>query len=187
MITNKKTLTNISRFISLILRHKPESIGIVLDNHGWANVEELIQGIKGQYEEFDMETLEEIVKSDEKQRYSFNEDKTLIRANQGHSVNVDVGLKEQIPPDILYHGTGNKYMDSINKQGLITKTRLYVHLSRDLNTARTVGKRHCKDNEEPVILCVNTKQMYEDGFKFYMSENKVWLTKEVPIKYISQM
>lgn len=184
MITSKKTLTNVSRYISLILRHKPETIGIKLDEHGWANTEELINGIKKTEKEFDMETLEEIVRTDNKQRYSFNNDKTLIRANQGHSINVDVELKEMEPPKVLYHGTGEKYIDSIEEQGLIAKTRLYVHLSSDLNTARTVGKRHCKGEEEPVVLFIDTETMYKDGYKFYLSENKVWLTKVVPVEYI---
>lgn len=187
IIMNKKRLMNISKYISLILRHKPEVIGMSLDKHGWAEVEQLINGIKQQYAEFDMEILEEIVRTDSKQRYSFNQDKTLIRANQGHSVNVDVELKEQMPPSILYHGTGGKYMDSIKEQGLVGKTRLYVHLSCDLDTAKAVGKRHCKSNESPILLRIDTKQMYEDGFQFYVSENKVWLTKEVPIKYITQV
>ena len=106
---------NISKYISLILRHKPEEIGISLDEHGWANVQELIKGISIKYN-FDMKILEEIVAEDEKQRYSFNEDKTLIRANQGHSVPVDVELKETIPPDFLYHGTGIKYVSSIDEK-----------------------------------------------------------------------
>ena len=143
-----KSLTKTSRFISLILRHKPETIGIALDEHGWADVQELIRGVNragGHY--LDMELLEEIVRTDEKQRYSFNEDHTLIRANQGHSIPVDVELEEKTPPDILWHGTGEKYVASIDAQGLSPKSRLYVHLSTDQQTARTVGSRHGK----PVI------------------------------------
>lgn len=121
-------LNKTSRFISLILRHRPDTIGISLDEHGWANVEELLAGIsKTQY--IDMAMLEKIVKTDSKQRYSFNEDKTLIRANQGHSIDVDVELPKKQPPVILYHGTGEKYVASIDEQGLIPKSRLYVHLS----------------------------------------------------------
>lgn len=115
----------------MILRHKPETIGIKLDKHGWAHVDELIAGI-AKTRPFDMEMLEEIVRMDSKQRYSFNEDKTLIRANQGHSIPVDVELEKKIPPDILWHGTGEKYVESINQMGLIPKARLYVHLSKDL-------------------------------------------------------
>ena len=170
---------DISKFISLILRHKPETIGITLDEHGWANVSELIEGANKTHP-LDMETLERIVAEDEKQRYSFNEDKTLIRANQGHSIPVDVELEEKKPPEILYHGTGEKYVSSIDEQGLIPKSRLYVHLSADEETARKVGMRHGK----PVIYTVKSGEMRRDGFKFYLSVNGVWLTKSVPTKYL---
>lgn len=116
-------LQSISRYISLILRHKPEVIGITIDEHGWANVEELIQGIAKNNPGFNKEFLEEIVRTDNKQRYSFNDDKTLIRANQGHSIPVDVELEEKEPPKILYHGTGEKYIASIDQNGLIPKSR----------------------------------------------------------------
>lgn len=173
-------LTNVSRYISLILRHKPDVIGITLDEHGWANVNDLILGVEKNNPGFNMEVLEEIVKTDSKQRYSFNEDKTLIRANQGHSIPVDVELEEKEPPEFLYHGTGEKNVTSINQQGLIPKSRLYVHLSKDIETAKNVGKRHGKE----VVYLVNSKQMYEDGYKFYLSVNGVWLTKQVPVKYL---
>lgn len=172
-------LDTISKFISMILRHKPEEIGITLDEHGWANVDELINGISKQYKNFGMSELEEIVRTDNKQRYSFNEDKTLIRANQGHSIPVDVELEEKEPPKVLYHGTGMKYVDSINRQGLRPKSRLYVHLSKDKTTATKVGERH----GTPFIYTINSEQMYKDGHKFYLSVNGVWLTKEVPTKY----
>ena len=175
------SLKETSKYMSLILRHKPDAIGITLDEYGWANVDELIAGI-AKDNEFNMEILEEIVRTDEKQRYSFNEDKTLIRANQGHSIPVDVELEEKEPPEILYHGTGEKYVSSIDAQGLIPKSRLYVHLSKDEETAVKVGSRHGK----PVIYIVKAKQMYEDGYKFYISENGVWLTKEVPVKYLEK-
>ena len=121
-------LENISKYLSLILRHRPDVIGITLDEHGWANVNELIQGVAKNNTGFNMEILEEIVNTDNKQRYSFNSDKSLIRANQGHSIPVDVELEEKEPPEHLYHGTGEKYVESINRQGLIPKSRLYVHL-----------------------------------------------------------
>ena len=169
-----------SKYISLILRHKPEVIGITLDEHGWAVVDDLIAGVSKTHN-LDMETLERIVAEDEKQRYSFNEDKTLIRANQGHSIPVDVELPEMIPPAVLYHGTGLKYKESIDKQGLISKSRLYVHLSGDVDTARKVGRRHGK----PVIYTVDAAAMHADGYTFYRSVNGVWLTKEVPVRYLS--
>jgi putative RNA 2'-phosphotransferase len=173
------SLKDTSKFMSLILRHKPEVIDISLDEHGWANVDEMIAGI-AKTREFNMDILEEIVRTDEKQRYSFNEDKTLVRANQGHSIPVDVELDEAEPPRELYHGTGEKYVASIDVQGLIRKSRLYVHLSKDSDTAMKVGKRHGK----PVVYIVKSGEMYKDGYKFYLSKNGVWLTKEVPAKYL---
>ena len=177
---NNKT----SQFIALILRHKPETIGITLDEHGWANVQELIDGINatGKHH-LNMELLEEIVRLDEKQRYSFNEDRSLIRANQGHSIPVDVDLRETLPPKVLYHGTGEKYVPSIDEQGLIPKSRLYVHMSADKETAKTVGSRHGR----PVIYEIDCKSMSEDGYRFYLSENHVWLTKAVPGKYLKKL
>ena len=172
-------LKNISKFISLILRHKPEIIGITLDEHGWAKVSELIEGISKQYD-FNMEMFEEIVRTDEKQRYSFNEDKTLIRANQGHSISVDVELEKVEPPEFLWHGTGEKFVSSIDKQGLIPKSRLYVHLSSDKETAIKVGKRHGK----PVLYIIKSKEMWQNGFEFFVSKNKVWLTECVPVEFL---
>ena len=170
-----------SKFISLILRHKPEVIGITLDEHGWADVSELIAGVSKTHP-IDMQVLERIVAEDEKQRYSFNEDKTLIRANQGHSIPVDVELEETVPPELLYHGTGEKYTSSIEEQGLIPKSRLYEHLSGDTETAKKVGGRHGK----PVIYIVKSGEMHRDGMVFYRSVNGVWLTKAVPVKYLER-
>ena len=179
-----KQLKNTSKFISLILRHQPEAIGIALDEHGWADVQELIDGInRSEVHTLDVELLEEIVRTDEKQRYSFNEDHTLIRANQGHSIPVDVELEEKIPPDILWHGTGEKYVSSIDAQGLIPKSRLYVHLSSDLETARKVGSRHGK----PIIYEIDCRGMAEDEYHFFLSANHVWLTKEVPVRYLKKL
>lgn len=171
-----------SKYLSLILRHKPEIIGITLDEHGWANVKELIQGIN-KTRHFTMGMLEKIVETDEKQRYSFNREKTLIRANQGHSINVDVELEEAIPPDVLYHGTATKYISSILYQGILHKNRLYVHLSKDIETAIKVGSRH----GDVVILKIDAKQMYNDGIKFYLSKNGVWLTNDIDPKYFQIM
>lgn len=169
-------------FLSLILRHKPEVIGITLDRHGWAKVDELIEGVNhsGKYQ-LDMAMLEEIVRTDSKQRYSFNEDKMLIRANQGHSIDVDVELKEYVPPEILYHGTGKKYVQSIKNEGLRAKSRLYVHLSKDVETAMCVGVRH----GNPHVFEILSGEMSRQGYKFYLSENGVWLTKFVPTQFIT--
>lgn len=172
-------VTRTSRYISLILRHRPETAGITLDEHGWADVDELISGVSRTHP-LTMELLEEIVRTDGKQRYSFNADKTLIRANQGHSVPVDVELPELAPPEILYHGTGRKYVASIDRQGLLPKSRLYVHLSSDRETAQAVGRRH----GAPVIYEVRAGAMGRDGYKFYRSVNGVWLTKAVPAGYL---
>ena len=159
---------SISKYISLILRHKPEVAGVTLDERGWAKVNDLGKA-----------QLYLIVMNDEKRRYSLSDDMQFIRANQGHSIPVDVELEEKEPPEYLWHGTAEKYFDSICKQGLIPKSRLYVHLSEDIDTAENVGKRH----GEPVIFSVDAGQMYRDGYKFYLSKNGVWLTKEVPKKY----
>ena len=176
-------LTSYGKFISLILRHKPEIIGISLDEHGWADVNGLIAGIQKTHPDFNMNILEEIVASNNKQRYSFNDDHTLIRANQGHSIAVDVELKECPPPAILYHGTGEKYVTSILKSGLIPKSRLYVHLSKDIDTALNVGSRHGK----PVVFKVDTQRMSSDGIPFFLSVNGVWLTKHVPVEYLTEI
>ena len=175
--------TGLSRFIALILRHKPEAVGITLDEHGWASVSELLSGINACGNEIDMQTLEEIVAEDEKQRYSFNADKTKIRANQGHSVNIDVELKKAEPPEILFHGTGEKFVSSIKSAGLKPKPRLYVHLSKDRETAVKVGSRHGK----PVVFEVNSGEMSRNGFEFFLSENGVWLTKIVPAEYLREL
>lgn len=173
-------LVETSKFISLILRHKPEAVGITLDEHGWADVEELIRKVNETHP-IDMKVLEEIVSSDNKQRYSFNEDKTLIRANQGHSIKVDVELERAVPPDVLYHGTAVRFTESINEQGLISKSRLYVHLSKDYATAINVGRRHGK----PIVYEVDCARMVKDGYEFFISVNGVWLTREVPAQYLS--
>ena len=175
-------LTKVSKYISLILRHKPEAAGITLDEHGWADVKELINGISKDYK-FNMAILEEIVETDNKQRYSFNDDKTLIRANQGHSIQVDVELEKVEPPKYLWHGTGEKYTESIDNMGLIPKSRIYVHLSKDKETAVNVGRRH----GQPVIYHVKSEEMFKAGYDFYISKNGVWLTKEVPVQYLEKI
>ena len=175
-----KDLIKISCYISMLLRHKPEAAGLTLDEHGWADVEKLLEGVNKNKAPLTMEELEYIVDTDDKSRYSFNKGKTLIRANQGHSIPVDVELEEIVPPDVLWHGTAEKYIESINEKGLIPKSRLYVHLSADYETAVTVGKRHGK----PVIYQVNAIKMSKDGYKFFLSKNDVWLTKNVPVEYL---
>ena len=171
----------LSRFLSLILRHKPEEIGLTLDNQGYLEVEKLLQGINNTGRKIDKDILDEIVASDNKQRYSYNYDGTKIRANQGHSVKVDLGLTKSKPPEFLYHGTVERFLDSISKQGLLRMGREYVHLSDNIETAKNVGTRRGK----PIILVINAEEMYNDGLEFYLSENNVWLVENVPVKYIS--
>lgn len=168
-----------SKFLSLILRHKPQIVGLELDEHGWAEVDELISRVKN----LDLATLEQIVATDEKQRYSFSADKKLIRANQGHSIPVDVELEQLKPPEILYHGTSENFAASIKLQGLLKKSRLYVHLSGDIETATKVGRRHGK----PKIFLVESLKMFGDGYKFFRSVNGVWLTEHVPAVYLREV
>lgn len=174
---------SLSIFISLILRHKPETINIVLDNNGYASVGELINGVNASGRHLTLDILENIVATDNKGRYSFNSDKTKIRANQGHSIKVDVELKEKVPPEFLYHGTGERNINNIINNGIKKMKRIHVHLSDNLETAITVGKRHGK----PIVFKINTARMINDGYKFYLSENGVWLTDFVPNDYISNI
>lgn len=175
-------LIKISRFLSLVLRHHPEIIDLHIDSHGWAEVEELLLKMKKKYP-ISREILEEIVRTDNKNRYSFDEEHRRIRANQGHSISVDVELEERKPPEFLYHGTGAKYVTSISQQGLLPMSRLFVHLSEEKKTAREVGKRH----GNPVIYRVRSGDMGKKGYRFYLSVNHVWLTKEVPADFLSLM
>ena len=177
---SKNELTETSRFISLILRHKPEVIGITLDEHGWADTQALIEGVSRTHP-LTMELLERIVAEDEKQRYSWNEDRTKIRANQGHSVQVDVELEQKEPPEVLYHGTVEKNRASIEEKGLLRGTRLYVHLSKDVETAVKVAARR---KGKRLIYEVAAGRMFRDGFMFYQSVNGVWMTNKVPIDYL---
>ena len=178
----EKDLKHISKLISLVLRHKPEAIGINLDRNGWVPVDELIKKINESGTSLTPDTLRKVVDTNDKQRFSFNEDLTKIRANQGHSVDIDLELKSVKPPEILYHGTAEKFVDSILKEGIIKQRRQFVHLSVQIDTANSVGSRHGK----PIILSIDAKSMAEDGFDFFISENGVWLTEEVPAKYISK-
>lgn len=173
---NKK----LSKFLSLILRHHPELIDLSLDENGWADVEELITKSRNDSQGFTFEELDEIVQTNSKKRFAFNEDKTKIRASQGHSVNIDLALVAQRPPEFLYHGTSQNNAASILEKGIERRSRQHVHLSSDKGTAVNVGMRHGK----PIILTISTGKMFEDGIKFYLSENEVWLTDFVDPQYI---
>ncbi len=178
----ENNLKTTSKFLSLVLRHKPEEIGLLLDGNGWVNVDELIEKINDKGKTLDKHLLETIVDTNDKKRFAFNEDKTKIRASQGHSVEIDLNLQPIQPPAVLYHGTATRFVESIMKNGLQKQQRQHVHLSEKLETATAVGARHGK----PTILIVDANQMQEDGFIFYKSENNVWLTDNVAVKYIKQ-
>ncbi len=173
-------LIKTGRYISYLLRHHPEDAGLTLDEHGWADVNELINAVGETYTGFSRTELDEIVATNNKRRFSYSEDGMRIRANQGHTIAVDVELPEARPPEILWHGTGEKYVESINRIGLIPKSRLHVHLSKDIETAVQVGLRHGK----PVVYKVLAGKMAQDGYKFYLSVNGVWLTDKVPVEYL---
>ena len=176
----KNKSVNLSRFLSMILRHKPQVIGVNLDKNGWCSVNELLVKMNAYGKNITIEELNKIVETDNKQRYSFSEDKKSIRTNQGHSLYVELDLKECVPPSILYHGTVDRFIDNIKDKGLLKMSRQYVHLSEDIKIAEKVGNRRGK----AIILHIEAGRMHGDGFKFYLSENGVWLTDFVPREYI---
>ena len=172
MCTNKSFLNGKSKELAYLLRHDTT---YNFPNDGYRDVKDLFEN-----HDFTYPILEEIVRTDKKGRYEFNNDGSKIRARQGHSVNVDVGLTETKPPMVLYHGTATKSIDSIMQTGLEKRSRLYAHLSKDIETATNVGLRH----GELVMLEIDSESMYNDGFKFYVSNNDVWLVDNVPTKYL---
>ena len=176
----EKNLKNISKFMSLVLRHKPEVIGLELDENGWADLQELITKLNIKGADVDEATIHLVVETNEKKRFAFNDDKTRIRANQGHSVKVDLQLSPATPPAILYHGTAEHVLASIMKDGLLKQERHHVHLTASRGTAVSVGGRHGK----PVVLEIDAAKMVEAGFEFYLSENDVWLVEIVLPEYI---
>jgi putative RNA 2'-phosphotransferase len=173
-------LIRYSKFMSLVLRHRPGLIGLSMDEGGWVHVESLLLGMNAKGLPIDMNLLERVVAENDKQRFIFNADRTKIRANQGHTIAVDLGLQPRTPPDILYHGTALKYHASIQTQGLLKGKRQAVHLSPDTQTALLVGRRH----GEPVVLEVEAGRMAADGFVFFCSENGVWMVETVPPQYL---
>ena len=176
-------LVKMGKYLSLILRHKPELINLKIDEHGWVEVDQLLKGINDSGRYISKEMLDIIVNTNNKKRYQYNDDQTKIRANQGHSIKVDVELQEKVPPDVLYHGTAQKYLDKIKKSGIRKMNRLYVHLSKDIQTAINVGKRH----GQPIVLVIDTKKMLRDGYKFYYSYNGVWLCDDIAYSYIEEV
>ena len=175
-----RDLTEISKEMSYLLRHKPEKKNLILDTEGYTDVNDLLKAL-----DITKSILDTIVKTDHKQRYSYNIDGTKIRANQGHSLSyVNIKYKEFIPKDKLYHGTSQRFVTSISKNGLKPQTRNYVHISQDINTAKEVGLRHAKTLADLIIYEIDYKSMLDDGYKFFISDNNVVLTKEVPPKYL---
>ena len=179
MLTDKEN-TRISKFLSLVLRHQPDELGITLDESGWTNVDALIAKMKGKGFHITKEILDHVVETNNKKRFAYNEDQSKIRASQGHSIEVDLAYTPQQPPDILYHGTAERFVDLILHEGLKKRSRHHVHLSSDKNTALNVGQRHGK----PVIFEVASGRMHKDGIDFFVSENGVWLTDHVPANYL---
>lgn len=180
MTASKQELNKASKFLSFVLRHKPESIQLMLDDQGWANISELIDKAKPQID-FSTQLIQQIVANNDKKRFALSNDGLHIRANQGHSIKVDLQLTAKEPPAVLYHGTATRFLESIQKEGLKAGQRHHVHLSTDIDTATAVGKRYGK----PVILKVDAGAMHQQGHEFFLSENGVWLTEHVPSSFIN--
>ncbi|MCF3932674.1 RNA 2'-phosphotransferase [Acuticoccus sp. M5D2P5] len=170
----------ISKFLSYVLRHAPETIGLKLDASGWADVAELLAKAKKAGKRLDLDTLRTVVAENDKQRFALSDDGRRIRAAQGHSVAVDLGHTASEPPPLLYHGTASRNLDAIFAEGLKPGRRQQVHLSLDPDTARRVGERHGK----PTVLTVDAGRMHADGFQFVRADNGVWLTDHVPPGYL---
>ena len=173
---DEKDKKKISKFLSLILRHAPEVIGLALEENGWVSVEKLIEACADHGRKFTFTDLKEVVATNDKKRFAFNEDETRIRASQGHSVAVEIEFEKKEPPEILYHGTAEKNVGLILAEGLKKMSRHHVHLSSETETASKVGMRYGK----PIIFQVDTKAMLTEGFEFYVSANGVWLVESVP-------
>jgi putative RNA 2'-phosphotransferase len=177
---DEKARTNFSKFLSLVLRHRPEAIGIRLDGQGWIAIDTLLAQCCAHGRDISRPMLDEIVATNSKRRFAVSEDGLRIRASQGHSVKVELGYDAAVPPDVLYHGTVAEAIRSIRARGLDRMRRHHVHLSPDTATAQAVGARRGK----PVVLRVHAGRMHRDGHCFYLSANGVWLTPAVPPGYI---
>ncbi|GLY63603.1 RNA 2'-phosphotransferase [Amycolatopsis taiwanensis] len=174
------SLVRISKFLSLVLRHDPARIGLRLDPAGWADIDELLDKAAAAGTPITRETLLQVVEQNNKQRFALDSERNLIRANQGHSIDVDLGLAPLRPPEELFHGTGHRFVEAIRREGIDPRGRHHVHLSSDVETATTVGRRHGR----PVVLLVDAGRMHADGHVFYRSDNGVWLTDAVPPHYL---
>ena len=173
-------LVHLSKFLSLVLRHEPERIGIALDANGWVAVDDLLAAAARTGKPISREQLDLVVATNDKKRFAFSPDGARIRASQGHSVEVDLGLPPVVPPERLFHGTATRFLETIRAEGLRPQSRQHVHLSPDKETAVKVGQRHGK----PVVLVVLAGAMHRDGNVFYRSDNRVWLTEAVPARYL---
>ncbi|MFJ4142436.1 RNA 2'-phosphotransferase [Pseudomonas sp. NPDC089734] len=175
-------LNETSKFLSYVLRHEPQAIGLQLDREGWANVDELIAGAVRNGKTLDFSLIEKIVSTSDKKRFNLSEDGKRIRAAQGHSTaSVNIQHTEKTPPEFLYHGTATRFLESIRQKGLIAGSRHHVHLSQEVMTAISVGQRY----GEPVVLKIEAQHMHRQGFNFFQAENGVWLTKNVPYNFIA--
>ena len=177
----KKLDNNIKmgKYVSMLLRHHPEEAGVVLDEHGWTDVEDLIEKVQPRYP-LTVELLQELAYGKDKQRYEFSDDGKRVRAVHGHSVDVDLGYEEMQPPSVLYHGSATRFSESISMKGLLKQNRQFVHLSENIEQAKSVGRRHGK----LILYGVKAEEMYRDGYKFYRSTSGVWLTDHVPVQYL---
>jgi putative RNA 2'-phosphotransferase len=171
----------LSKFLSFVLRHRPDAIGLALDPQGWVSIDELIQKSNAARTPFSRDDLLHVVETSDKRRFSISADGLRIRATQGHSVSVELGLSPQEPPPLLYHGTAKHFIDSILREGLKPQARRQVHLSVDEATARRVGQRH----GEPAVFKIEALSMHARGFKFYLADNGVWLTDQVPPEFLA--
>jgi putative RNA 2'-phosphotransferase len=180
---DKKRTIKISKFLSLILRHRPEEVGLTLDDNGWANVEDLLKACASYGRPFNRAELDEVVETNDKKRFVFDAADDRIRAAQGHSVEVDLEFEKQVPPAVLYHGTAERNIDAIMAGGLKKMQRHHVHLSAEIETALSVGTRYGK----PVIFKIDTVSMIDERFEFYISANGVWLVEGVPAKFLERL
>ena len=178
-----KQLNEISKFLSYVLRHEPQAIGLQLDSEGWADIDSLIAGAAKDGRTLDIALIQAVVSSSDKKRFTISDDGLRIRAVQGHSTaSVSLQHVEKEPPEFLYHGTATRFLESIRQQGLIAGSRHHVHLSQDIATAIAVGQRYGK----PVVLKIEALRMHQQGFKFFQAENGVWLTNHVPANMVSE-
>jgi putative RNA 2'-phosphotransferase len=181
-MTNKDTLRATSKFMSFVLRHQPEAIGLALDSAGWASIDELLARMAAAGRRVSRGLLQEVVDTNDKQRFAISDDGLRIRASQGHSVDIDLGLMPAEPPDLLYHGTATRFRAAIFHEGLKRQQRHHVHLSESIDTALAVGSRY----GVVVLLQVDARRMRDDGHVFYKSDNNVWLTDHVPVAYLTE-